>query len=150
MAKQNEEPKAKMGKKMWIRWFISQYILPVKKNKIVFSQFGGKGYGCNPRAICDEFLRRDEGYDLVWILGKSQTREKAGIPDGVRTVTGDLSMSELATAKVWINNIHFNVLLEKGLKKRKKSDKINFNCSIEKKKKNDLSEYIPWWNYNQE
>ena len=125
MAKQNEEPKAKMGKKMWIRWFISQYILPVKKNKIVFSQFGGKGYGCNPRAICDEFLRRDEGYDLVWILGKSQTREKAGIPDGVRTVTGDLSMSELATAKVWINNIHFNFLLEKGLKKRPQTIYLN-------------------------
>lgn len=34
-------------------------------------------------------------------------------------------MSELATAKVWINNIHFNVLLEKGLKKRKKTIYLN-------------------------
>ena len=58
---------------------------PVKRNKIVFSQFGGKGYGCNPRAICDEFLRRNGNYDLVWILGKSKSREEAGIPDGVRT-----------------------------------------------------------------
>lgn len=121
----NQEKGQKLGTKMKIRCFIAQHILPVKKNKIVFSQFGGKGYGCNPRAICDEFLRRDEKFDLVWILGKSQTPKKAGIPEGVRTVTGDEAICELMTAKVWINNIHFNVLLEKGLKKRPETIYLN-------------------------
>ena len=98
---------------------------PVKRNKIVFSQFGGKGYGCNPRAICDEFLKRNAGYDLVWILGKSKSREEAGIPGGVRTVKGKQAIYELLTAKVWINNIHFNKNYSKGLVKRPKTIYLN-------------------------
>ncbi len=105
-------------------WMI-RHFCPVKKNKVVFSQFGGKGYGCNPRAICDEFLKRNESYDLVWILGKSMDRERAGVPDGVRTVTGDEVLPELLTAKVWVNNIHFNVLIERGLVKRKQTIYLN-------------------------
>ena len=100
-------------------------ILPVKKNKVVFSQFGGKGYGCNPKAICDEFLKRDEKYDLVWILGASRDRNKENIPEGVRTVSGIEAIKELMTAKVWINNIHFNTLIEKGLKKKKQTIYLN-------------------------
>lgn len=105
-------------------WLI-RHFRPVKKNKIVFSQFGGKGYGCNPKAICDEFLKRKEDYDLVWVLGKSLDRKKGGIPDGVRVVTGDEALEELLTAKVWINNIHFNVMIDKGLVKRKQTIYLN-------------------------
>jgi len=104
------------------RWY---RFSPMKKKKIVFSQFGGKGYGCNPRAICDEFLRRDAGYDLVWILGASSTRESANIPEGVRIVSGDQAMYELITARVWINNIHFVVMYDKGLQKKKKTIYLN-------------------------
>jgi len=103
----------------WHRWY------PMKKKKIVFSQFGGKGYGCNPRAICDEFLKRNAGYDLVWILGASGTRESGNIPDGVRIVKGDQALYELITAKVWINNIHFVVNWDKGLLKKKKTIYLN-------------------------
>ncbi len=103
----------------WYRWY------PMKKKKIVFSQFGGKGYGCNPRAICDEFLKRNAGYDLVWILGASATKESANIPDGVRVVKGDQALYELITAKVWINNIHFVVNWDKGLLKKKKTIYLN-------------------------
>lgn len=111
----------KLRRKCWI----VQHFYPIKKNKIVFSQFGGKGYGCNPKAICNEFLRRNEGYDLVWILGKSQDRKKAEIPDGVRTVTGTDSLVELMTAKVWINNIHFQIMIHQGLVKRKGTIYLN-------------------------
>jgi len=105
-------------------WFVRHFV-PIQKNKIVFSQFGGKGYGCNPKAICDELLKRKENYDLVWIIGKSQTSEKAKIPNGVRTVSGDDAIYELLTAKVWINNIHFNVLIDRGLVKRKGTIYLN-------------------------
>ncbi len=117
--------KQNVGVKQKLRYWIAGNIKPVKQNKIVFSQFGGKGYGCNPRAICDEFLKREEKYDLVWILGKSLDAEKAGIPEGVRVISGDNVICELLTAKVWINNIHFNVLLEKGLKKRPQTIYLN-------------------------
>lgn len=96
-------------------WLI-RHFLPVNKKKIVFSQFGGKGYGCNPKAIADEFLRRDKDYDLVWLVNKHTDFSDAGLPEGVRGSHN--ALYDLLTAKVWINNIHFNVLIEKGLKKR--------------------------------
>nr|MBQ8252517.1 CDP-glycerol glycerophosphotransferase family protein [Lachnospiraceae bacterium] len=105
-------------------WYYRNF-KPVQENKIVFSQFAGQGYGCNPRAICDEFLKRDAGYDLVWILNKKIKREDAGIPEGVRTVTGKEVYYELETAKVWINNIHFNVLMYEGVVKRKDTIYLN-------------------------
>lgn len=118
-----DEEKEKKLKRLYC-WLVSHFCR-VKKNKIVFSQFGGKGYGCNPRAICDEFLKRNEGYDLVWILGKGQDEKKAGIPEGVRVVKENKVLYELLTAKVWINNIHFNVLLDNGVRKRKKTIYLN-------------------------
>ncbi len=105
--------------------FVYSHFFPVKKNKIVFSQFGGRGYGCNPKAICEEFLRRDEDYDLVWVLSEKMTAKKAGVPKGVRTIKGTGVLKELLTAKVWVNNIHFNVLIDKGLKKRKQTIYLN-------------------------
>lgn len=123
MGKKKEEDK-QLGLKKKYCWFISHFC-PIKKKKIIFSQFGGKGYGCNPKAICDEFLKRDEGYDLVWLLNKKTNVKKAGIPEGVRIVTGDKTYYEMLTAKVWINNIHFNHLLEKGLRKRKGTIYLN-------------------------
>lgn len=119
------------NEKIWSRaycWFLEHFV-PIKKNKIVFSQFGGNGYGCNPKAIADEFLRREKDYDLVWILKKNADISKAGLPEGVRAVIpkdGSFNtLYELMTAKVWINNIHFNVLIDKGLKKRKGTIYLN-------------------------
>jgi len=105
-------------------WYYRNF-KPIQNNKIVFSQFAGQGYGCNPRAICDEFLKRDAGYDLVWILNKKIKKEDAGIPEGVRIATDKQVSYELETAKVWINNIHFNVLLHEGVKKRKGTIYLN-------------------------
>lgn len=106
-----------------------RHFVPIKKNKIVFSQFGGKGYGCNPKAIADEFLKRDRDYDLVWLLKKNTDISKSGLPKGVRGVVANKnslnSLYELLTAKVWINNIHFNVLIDKGLSKRKGNIYLN-------------------------
>lgn len=103
-------------------WLV-RHFLPINKKKIVFSQFGGKGYGCNPKAIADEFLRRDKDYDLVWLVKKNTDVSEAGLPEGVRGSHN--ALYELLTAKVWINNIHFNVLIEKGLKKRPSTIYLN-------------------------
>ena len=32
--------------------------LPVKKNKIIFTNYMGKGFGCNCRPVAEELLRR--------------------------------------------------------------------------------------------
>lgn len=120
-----------IDEKIWSRAFcwLVEHFVPIKKNKIVFSQFGGNGYGCNPKAIADEFLKRDKEYDLVWILKKNADVSKAGLPEGVRAVIpkeGSFNtLYELMTAKVWVNNIHFNVLIDKGLRKRKGTIYLN-------------------------
>lgn len=166
------DKKEKLGWSEWFRlhkkrlccWYYRTF-KPIQKKKIVFSQFAGQGYGCNPRAICDEFLRRGDDYDLVWILNKKVTRKKSGVPNGVRTVSGKNVYYELETAKVWINNIHFNVLLNEGVKKRKGTiylntfhggitlknqvtDKKNYNPKIEEQLKEQMyhrdSEYVDY------
>ena len=124
--KENEDKKIQEEKELKkLRRYCKflKHFAPIQKKKIVFSQFGGNGYGCNPKAIADEFLRRGLDYDLVWLLKKNTDIKKAGLPEGVRGVIskdgGKNSLYELMTAKVWINNIPFNVLLNKGLEKRK-------------------------------
>lgn len=125
-------------------WLLGHFV-PVNKKKIVFTQFGGMGYGCNPKAICDEFLRRDEGYDLVWLLNRKMKEEDAHVPAGVRIARKNQSIIELMTAKVWINNIHFNDLLRMGVYKRKSTIYLNtFHGGITLKKEGkDKHNYNP-------
>lgn len=125
-------------------WLLGHFA-PINKKKIVFTQFGGSGFGCNPRAICEEFLRRDEGYDLVWILNRKITEEDAHIPAGVRISRRNQSIIDLMTAKVWINNIHFNELLRLGVYKRKGTIYLNtFHGGITLKKEGkDKHSYNP-------
>ena len=75
-------------------------LLPVKNNKVVFSSFGGKGFGDNPKAIALELLK--ENLDLVW-LTKDETID---LPAGIRPCRfGSLrAVMELSTAKVWVDN----------------------------------------------
>ncbi len=125
-------------------WLLGHFV-PVNKKKVVFTQFGGNGYGCNPKAICDEFLRRKEGYELVWLLNRKTADEEAHVPDGVRIARGNRSIIDLMTAKVWINNIHFNDLLRIGVYKRKETVYLNtFHGGITLKKEGkDKHSYNP-------
>ena len=36
-------------------------IFPIKKNKVCFINFSGKGYGDNPKYITEEILKENEG-----------------------------------------------------------------------------------------
>ena len=49
--------------------------LSINKNKIVFENFKGNSYGCNPKYITEEIIKRKLPYELVWIV-KSVTKEK--------------------------------------------------------------------------
>lgn len=89
-------------------------LFPIKKNKIIFDNFGGKGYGCNPKYIAEEIIRRKLPYDLVWISDNIQDE----MPQEIRKVKiySLRSYYEYATAKIWIDNIRNN----KKTPKRKK------------------------------
>ena len=90
------------------------YLMPIKKNKIVFINFFGKGFGCNPKYIAQEFLK-DKNYDLVWIV---ENINDDSIPEKIRKVkiNSFREKYELITAKVWV----FNIRNYHPVKKRKK------------------------------
>lgn len=78
-------------------------LLPIQKNKAVFSSFYGRGYSDNPKAICDALQKRQEGLDLVWLVKEGQEQT---LPAGVRAVRYDSvqRIRELATADCWVDN----------------------------------------------
>ena len=85
--------------------------LPVKKDKIVFNNFNGRGYGCNPKYIAQELLRRGLGYDLVWLVADKKT----DLPDGIRPVEIYTRQAriELSTAGVIVSNVKNGPYFEK-------------------------------------
>lgn len=76
--------------------------MDISRNKIVFVNFDGKGYGCNPKYIAEEILRRNLPFDLVWLVND----ENEPLPEKIRKARyGTLdSMFELATAKIIVTN----------------------------------------------
>ena len=80
------------------------YIFPVKKNRILFSSFEGKNYGCNPKYIFEYMYDKYGGvYECIWCL------DNAGkIPDKYNvTLCAPLSIRHLfylSTSHVIISN----------------------------------------------
>lgn len=110
--------------------------LEVQQGKVVFTNFLGKGYGCNPKYIT-EALRTWQGlsaadevsqepstegrsqFDLVWLVNNA-SNEQANFPEGVRLVeAGSMqALQELASAQVWVSNCRLGDYYSGGLKKK--------------------------------
>lgn len=80
-------------------------ILPIKKNKIVFFT-GNYKYGCNPKYICEEIIRRQLPYELVWV--NDNTNNDIQGPPQVRTVISKKANKEYATCRVMVCNHRMN------------------------------------------
>lgn len=82
------------------------YHLPVHRNKIVFLNFAGKGYGDNSKYIAEEFLRRNLPWKLVWLVCGH-----ADVPEPIRKagLLGNRGFYELSTAKIIVNNCKSNL-----------------------------------------
>lgn len=97
--------------------------MPVCKNKVVFNNYMGAGYGCNGKYVLEELLRTEPEFskklDLVWIVRDADSqREK--FPEQVRLVEygSEEAMAEYATAAVWVQNYQMVHYLNKGLLKK--------------------------------
>ena len=79
-------------------------VLPVQKNKIVVTNFYGRGYGDNLKPIVEELLKREEDLEIVWLTADEAAA--SSLPAGVRAVpyTTRNRIRELCTAKVWLDN----------------------------------------------
>lgn len=91
---------------------------PIVPNKIVFDNYMGKGFGCNPKYVALKLLEKYPGqFDIVWLATKKNNN---GFPEGIRVVdyASRLAREEFATAKVWISNYHKISFIKKGMYKR--------------------------------
>lgn len=79
------------------------HFLPINKNKIVFSNFAGRGYGDNPKYIAERLLKEQKKWKIVWLTNDLEAK----FPHNVKVVkyASLKSFYELATAKIWIDNI---------------------------------------------
>ena len=81
-------------------------IFPIDKNKIVFSSFEGGGYGCNPKYIAEELIRRmridNKKYELLWLVNDETKQFPAEIMPIKNTFWNKIY--HLSTAGVWIDN----------------------------------------------
>lgn len=77
------------------------WIFSIKNNKVVFSNFNGKGYGDNPKYIAEQIIK-DGRYRAYWLLQDMEVP----LPSGIEKVRRGTVMSffHLATAKVWVFN----------------------------------------------
>lgn len=94
-------------------------VLPIKKNKIVFSAFEGGGYCCNPKYIAEELIKKEKvsddftKYDMYWLVN-DMSKE---FPPEVKKIKNNIwnRAYHLSTAKVWVDNARKNY----GTRKRK-------------------------------
>ena len=79
---------------------------PIDEQLVVFSEYWGTGFGCNPRAIFEQLPAVAPGLKAVWILTDSKA---AALPPGTPHVQPD-SLAQwkvLARAKYFVSNVNF-------------------------------------------
>ena len=54
-----------------VRWLCRKVWRKVDGKKIVFLNFHGNGYGCNPKYIARELLSRRQDFTVVWLVKKA-------------------------------------------------------------------------------
>ncbi len=99
-------------------------VLPMKKNKIVFSAFEGGGYCCNPKYIAEELINREKKtnnfvkYDMYWLVNDMSK----DFPPQIKKKKNNLwnRAYHLSTAGIWIDNARKNY----GTRKRKQQHYI--------------------------
>ena len=87
-------------------YYVFARMRPLDPTLVVFSEYWGTGFGCNPKAIFDALPEVAPQLKAVWIIEK----DKAGqLPVGVAHVAPN-SLKQwvvLARAKYLVNNVNF-------------------------------------------
>ena len=59
--------------------------VPVNEKKIVFDNYMGKSYGCNPKFVTEELLRQNSDLDIIWTV-KDAHLHRSEFPEKIRLV----------------------------------------------------------------
>lgn len=98
----------------------------IANDKIVIVNQSGNRYGCNPKYIVEEILRRGKTWDIVWLVRGVKGARKS-FPAGVRLApfSNRKAFKELTNAHIWIDNFNKNEHVRYGLRKREGQFYIN-------------------------
>ena len=80
-------------------------LFPIKRDKIVFCNFNGKGYGCNPKYIAEAIHEKNKSCKLVWLCTKKTLNEifpEYITPVKIGSIKG---IYEIITAKAIVKNV---------------------------------------------
>lgn len=100
---------------LWKGSFIRLFrVFPIKQNKIVFRSYHGTKYDDNPKYISDDLLKTNPGVEIVWLVCDPEKFDD----NSVRFVReGSVrSIYELATAKIWVDNVRKDIWVSKRKK----------------------------------
>jgi len=91
----------------------------VRRGKIVFDNFHGRGFGDHQKYIAMELLRRHVGSEIVF-FATDPVMAAVGAPPGIRFAPYTVSsvLRELATAEVWCTNQSWTDFIAWGLAKK--------------------------------
>lgn len=91
----------------------------VKNNRIIFNNFNGKGYGCHPKYIAEEIIRRKLPYDMYWLCENEDILNNGDIPTNIKKVIykSKEAIRLLYSAKVLVSNVRCVKLLKRGWEK---------------------------------
>ncbi len=77
---------------------------PIKKKRIVFSSYYGRGYSDNSKAVAEELIKRGTDAELIWLC--KNEKEAATLPPEIKPCPHNSvkRIKALATARVWVDN----------------------------------------------
>ncbi len=88
---------------------------PIEKNKVVFLNYYGRGFGDNGKPVALKLREKYPDADIVWA---TKNGSEKSLPQGIRSVEYQslAFYKEMATAGVWLNNcrISAEILKRKG------------------------------------
>ena len=93
---------------------------PIRRGKIVFTSFHGRGFGDHQKYIVLELLRRGVATELVW-LSDFPAEARREVPMGVRvaSLSPFSAIREMSNAQFWVDSQGLNRLIVWGLAKRR-------------------------------
>lgn len=85
-----------------------KYLTPLfpLRNKAIFDNFGGRGFGDNPKYVALELHRQSPKTKIFWISDKNLAASES-LPSFIKPLHPDSTMFyyHLGTAKVWVSNV---------------------------------------------
>lgn len=99
----------------------------VEENKIIFNNFQGNLYGCNPKYIAEEIIKQKLPYKLCWLCRNIRSIDKKMFPKGINLVTfnGKKAIKALSSSKIIISNVRMNSFFLRGWYKKTKQIYLN-------------------------